>query len=74
MKLAVPKEIWPGEKRVAVTPETVKKLKALGFDVAIEAGAGTDAALAVTVVVVSAGRANDINCIFITGTLITGSI
>ncbi|HCK20319.1 MAG TPA: Re/Si-specific NAD(P)(+) transhydrogenase subunit alpha [Thalassospira sp.] len=45
MKLAVPKEIWPGEKRVAVTPETVKKLKALGFDVAIEAGAGTDAAI-----------------------------
>ncbi|BDW89937.1 Re/Si-specific NAD(P)(+) transhydrogenase subunit alpha [Thalassospira tepidiphila] len=45
MKLAVPKEIWPGEKRVAVTPETVKKLKALGFDVAIEAGAGIDAAI-----------------------------
>ncbi|MCC9620095.1 Re/Si-specific NAD(P)(+) transhydrogenase subunit alpha [Thalassospira sp. MA62] len=45
MKLAVPKEIWPGEKRVAVTPETVKKLKALGFDVAIEAGAGLNAAI-----------------------------
>ncbi|NIY77542.1 Re/Si-specific NAD(P)(+) transhydrogenase subunit alpha [Thalassospira sp. HF15] len=45
MKLAVPKEIWPGEKRVAVTPETVKKLKTLGFDVAIEAGAGIDAAI-----------------------------
>ncbi|HCW66009.1 MULTISPECIES: Re/Si-specific NAD(P)(+) transhydrogenase subunit alpha [Thalassospira] len=45
MKLAVPKEIWPGEKRVAVTPETVKKLKSLGFDVAIEAGAGIDAAI-----------------------------
>ncbi|WOI11407.1 Re/Si-specific NAD(P)(+) transhydrogenase subunit alpha [Thalassospira lucentensis] len=45
MKLAVPKEIWPGEKRVAVTPDTVKKLICLGFDVAIEAGAGTDAAI-----------------------------
>lgn len=45
MKLAVPKEIWPGEKRVAVTPETVRKLKSLGFDVAIEAGAGIDAAI-----------------------------
>jgi NAD(P) transhydrogenase subunit alpha len=45
MKLAVPKEIWPGEKRVAVTPETVKKLKTLGFDVAIEAGAGINAAI-----------------------------
>lgn len=45
MKLAVPKEIWPGEKRVAVTPDTVKKLIGLGFDVAIEAGAGINAAI-----------------------------
>ncbi|WP_404421576.1 Re/Si-specific NAD(P)(+) transhydrogenase subunit alpha [Thalassospira australica] len=45
MKLAVPKEIWPGEKRVAVTPDTVKKLIGLGFDVAIEAGAGISAAI-----------------------------
>lgn len=45
MKLAVPKEIWPGERRVAVTPDTVKKLIGLGFDVAIEAGAGINAAI-----------------------------
>ncbi|HSC19396.1 MAG TPA: Re/Si-specific NAD(P)(+) transhydrogenase subunit alpha [Rhizomicrobium sp.] len=40
MKLAVLKERRPGEARVAATPETVKKLKGLGLDVAVEAGAG----------------------------------
>jgi NAD(P) transhydrogenase subunit alpha len=40
MKIAVPKEIAPGEPRVAAVPDTVKKLKALGADVAIETGAG----------------------------------
>jgi NAD(P) transhydrogenase subunit alpha len=45
MKLAVPKEIWPGEKRVAITPETVKKLKGLGFEVVIETGAGQQASI-----------------------------
>lgn len=40
MKLAVLKERHDGETRVAATPETVKKLTGLGFDVAIEAGAG----------------------------------
>jgi H+-translocating NAD(P) transhydrogenase subunit alpha len=41
MKIAVPKEIAAGEPRVATVPDTVKKLKALGADVAIEPGAGT---------------------------------
>lgn len=40
MKLAVLKETREGEKRVAATPETVKKFINLGFDVAVEAGAG----------------------------------
>jgi NAD(P) transhydrogenase subunit alpha len=40
MKIAVAKEIDPSEPRVAASPDTVKKLKALGFDVAIEPGAG----------------------------------
>jgi NAD(P) transhydrogenase subunit alpha len=43
MKLAVPKEMRDGETRVAATPETVKKFKALGLDVAIESGAGVHA-------------------------------
>ena len=40
MRIAVLKERRPDEARVAATPETVKKFKALGVDVAIEAGAG----------------------------------
>ena len=46
MKLAVPKETAKGETRVAATPETVKKLKALGLDVIVQAGAGDDARIA----------------------------
>ncbi len=38
--VGVPKEIHAGERRVAATPETVLKLKKLGFDVAVESGAG----------------------------------
>jgi NAD(P) transhydrogenase subunit alpha len=40
MKLGIPREIHPGERRVAATPETVTQLRKLGFEVAIEAGAG----------------------------------
>ncbi len=46
MKLAVPKETAKGETRVAATPETVKKLKALGLDVIVQAGAGDAARIA----------------------------
>jgi NAD(P) transhydrogenase subunit alpha len=40
MKIAIPVEIDPAEPRVAATPDTVKKLMALGAEVAIEPGAG----------------------------------
>ena len=40
MKIGVLKETAAGERRVAATPETVKKLAALGAQVSIEAGAG----------------------------------
>lgn len=40
MQLAVLKEKRPNETRVAATPETVKKLSALGFKVTVEKGAG----------------------------------
>ncbi|MFQ3594584.1 MAG: Re/Si-specific NAD(P)(+) transhydrogenase subunit alpha [Sphingomonadaceae bacterium] len=43
MKIAVLKETAPGERRVAATPETAKKLAALGATVAVEAGAGQGA-------------------------------
>jgi NAD(P) transhydrogenase subunit alpha len=40
MKIAVPAEIDPAEPRVAATPDTVKKLTALGGEVVVETGAG----------------------------------
>src|SRR5262247_268462 len=40
MRVAVPREIDAGEPRVAATPETVKKLKSFGADVAVARGAG----------------------------------
>jgi NAD(P) transhydrogenase subunit alpha len=45
MRLAVLKERRPGEARVAATPETVKKLSALGLSVVIETGAGAGSAI-----------------------------
>ncbi|RJY08225.1 NAD(P) transhydrogenase subunit alpha [Aurantiacibacter aquimixticola] len=45
MRIAILKERATGENRVAATPETVKKFGALGADVAVEAGAGTGAAI-----------------------------
>lgn len=44
MKIAIPKERREGELRVAASPETVKKLIGLGYQVVIEAGAGEGSA------------------------------
>ncbi|MBV9240792.1 MAG: NAD(P)(+) transhydrogenase (Re/Si-specific) subunit alpha, partial [Acidobacteria bacterium] len=38
--IGIPKEIHPGEKRVAATPQTILKLRKLGFEVAVESHAG----------------------------------
>ncbi len=43
MKIAIPKERQPGETRVAASPDIVKKLIALGFDVTVEKTAGSTA-------------------------------
>ncbi|MGH3083250.1 MAG: Re/Si-specific NAD(P)(+) transhydrogenase subunit alpha [Gaiellaceae bacterium] len=43
MKVAVPKEIAPGERRVALVPEVVKKLVDSGFEILVETGAGAEA-------------------------------
>ena len=40
MRIGIPKESFTGETRVAATPKTVGQLKKLGFDVAVESGAG----------------------------------
>ena len=42
-RIGVPREIFPGEKRVATVPEVVEKLIKLGFRVAVESGAGAQA-------------------------------
>jgi len=39
-RIGVPKEIFPGEKRVATVPDVVTKLTKLGFAVVVEQGAG----------------------------------
>ena len=41
--IGVPREVFPGEKRVATMPEVVQKLIKLGFSVAVESGAGESA-------------------------------
>lgn len=38
--IGVPKEIYPGERRVATTPDTAKILQKMGFHVLVEQGAG----------------------------------
>jgi len=43
MKIGVPREIHPGENRVATTPESAEKLIKLGFSVMLESGAGEKA-------------------------------
>ncbi len=40
MRIAVAREADSAEDRVAATPETVKKMKALGAEVVVEPGAG----------------------------------
>jgi H+-translocating NAD(P) transhydrogenase subunit alpha len=40
LKVGIPKEIYPGEQRVAATPATAQVLQKMGFEVWIEPGAG----------------------------------
>ncbi|MBM4207826.1 MAG: Re/Si-specific NAD(P)(+) transhydrogenase subunit alpha [Gammaproteobacteria bacterium] len=43
MKIGVPKELYPGERRVAITPEAAEQIIKLGYEVCIESGAGAAA-------------------------------
>src|SRR6202158_838771 len=45
MKIAVTKEIDPSEPRVAASPDTVKKFRALGVDIGVEPGAAVKSGL-----------------------------
>ena len=44
MKIGVPRETYPGERRVALVPAVIPGLLKAGFEVVVEAGAGTEAA------------------------------
>jgi H+-translocating NAD(P) transhydrogenase subunit alpha len=44
--IGVPKETFPGEKRVATVPDVVQKLAKLGFGVLVQSGAGEGANIA----------------------------
>ena len=43
MIVGVPKEIYPGERRVALVPAVIPNLKKAGLEVVVEAGAGAQA-------------------------------
>ncbi|RPI22194.1 MAG: NAD(P)(+) transhydrogenase (Re/Si-specific) subunit alpha, partial [Acidobacteria bacterium] len=45
MKIGVPKEIWLGENRVALVPESCKKLSGAGIEILVQQGAGANAFL-----------------------------
>jgi NAD(P) transhydrogenase subunit alpha len=68
MRVAVPKETAPGERRVALVPETVSRLGD-GFEVRVERGAGAaagfddDAYAAVGVELVDGAEVTDADCL-----------
>ena len=43
MKVGVPKETASGERRVALVPDSTKRLAEAGVEVLVESGAGTEA-------------------------------
>jgi NAD(P) transhydrogenase subunit alpha len=43
MRLGIPKETFPGERRVAIVPGVIPALKKLGVDVIVERDAGDSA-------------------------------
>ena len=40
MKIGSPKEIFKGENRIAMTPESAKHLQKLGYECVVQSGAG----------------------------------
>jgi len=72
MKVAIPAEVDPAEPRVAATPDTVKRMKALGAEVVIESGAGRKAgmldadyeAMGATIAQSAAGTVKDADVVF----------
>ena len=42
MKIGSPKEIFKGENRIAMTPESAKHLQKLGYECVVQSGAGNN--------------------------------
>ena len=59
MLIGIPTETTVGETRVAVTPETAKKLKALGHTIRIQSGAGVAASVTDDAYVAAGGEITD---------------
>lgn len=59
MRIAVPKETAPGERRVALTPENVAALARQGHEVVVERGAGWAAGFADAAYVAAGARVAD---------------
>ncbi|KWV54196.1 NAD(P) transhydrogenase subunit alpha [Rhizobium altiplani] len=43
MRIGVPRERYPGERRVAITPDSALQLQKLGYNCVVETGAGVEA-------------------------------
>jgi H+-translocating NAD(P) transhydrogenase subunit alpha len=43
VRIGVPRELEPGERRVALVPDAISRLSGVGFDVVVEPGAGAEA-------------------------------
>ncbi|HEY4188487.1 MAG TPA: Re/Si-specific NAD(P)(+) transhydrogenase subunit alpha [Polyangia bacterium] len=56
MNVGIPKEITPLERRVAASPETVQRLRKLGVDVLVQAGAGETSGFSDEVFIQSGAR------------------
>lgn len=56
MRIGVPQEVKLGETRVAITPDSAKKLIKMGYEVCVQAGAGTQAAYPDSEYVVAGAR------------------
>src|SRR5205085_679090 len=64
MKVGIPKEIYPHERRVAATPDTVEKMVKSGLEVAAEAGAGEASSFLDALYIEAGARIKDAAAVF----------
>jgi len=64
MKVGIPKEIYPHERRVAATPDTVEKMVKLGLEVVVETGAGEASTFADAAYIEAGARILDATAVY----------